>query len=268
MTSGSRRVSGELVRAYAMSQQQAEQELIAVNRRARLLLSSIAQVAPTEQAVLISGETGTGKTMVARLIHAQSASAALPLRVINCAALRDALLAEALWELDREATVREEGTMPRAVLLDEVGELSPWSQAVLLRKLESTKNARPTLRWISATHRELDVMAASGTFSRELLSHLRGVRLPLAPLRYRREEIAPLAMHFLRLALQSAGTAFVSIELSFLECLEHYDWPGNARELKNAMIRSLAINETGTLSLSELPDAVRLGARGFNCDTA
>jgi DNA-binding NtrC family response regulator len=258
------------VRAYAASCSPAEDELIAESRRARLLLETIARVAPTESSVLISGETGTGKTMVARKLHQQSASASLPLRVINCAALRDALLADALLELEREAAQRaaQHGCpLAQTVLLDEVGELSLWSQAVLLRKLQSAAETRPLVRLISATDRDVDVLVLRGTFSRELLVHLRAVRVPLAPLRDRREEIGPLALHFLRLSLRTLGLPFVSLENDFLRSLALYDWPGNARELKNAMIRTLAVNESGTLTINELPDAVRRGTRlKLGCD--
>jgi len=144
------------------------------------------------------------------------------------------------------------------VLLDEVGELSPWSQALLLHKLRS----RPPLhgpRFFASTHRDLDALVAAGAFSQELVARLGTARLTLQPLRERREEIVPLALHFLRLALRASGRSFVSVDPDLFHYLERHAWPGNARELRNAMLRTLAANESGTLELADLPDSVRLG---------
>jgi DNA-binding NtrC family response regulator len=265
MSPGKRRASGELVRAYPRSRASAERELFAASRRARAILDQIGKLAPTMRPVLVCGETGTGKTLVAGLLHERSARGSLPLRVINCAALPDALLADVLGELDDpqprgdQASAQESASVAKTLLLDEVGELSPWGQAVLLRTLtEENEKAR----FLSATHRDLDAMAAHGTFSRELLARLSVARILLPPLRERRDEVVPLALHFLRLALRAAGAGFISVDPELLECLERYDWPGNARELKNAMLRTLAVNDSGTLVVSDLPDAVRSGARG------
>jgi DNA-binding NtrC family response regulator len=277
MSPGSRRVSGELVRAYGSAHTEAEIEIVAHSLHGRGLLHEVEQLAPSFRAVLICGETGTGKTVLAKHLHERAALrsrtdeprvASLPiraaepvvatptLRVINCAALSDALLADLLWQLDNEAARADADSSSRTILLDEVGELSPWGQAVLLRKLQ-TEPLGSSARFIAATHRDLDVMAARGTFSRELLFRLCMARIVVAPLRARRDDVVPLALHFLRLALRTTGTRFVPVDADMYQSLERYDWPGNVRELKNAMFNALAVNESGTLTEADLPDAVR-----------
>jgi DNA-binding NtrC family response regulator len=266
-----------LVRAYGSAHTEAEIEIVAHSLHGRGLLHEVEQLAPSFRAVLICGETGTGKTVLAKHLHERAAArsrvpdsrvASLPsradepgastptLRVVNCAALSDALLADLLWQLDNEAARTDDHGTSRTILLDEVGELSPWGQAVLLRKLQN-EPLGSSARFIAATHRDLDVMAARGTFSRELLFRLCMARIVVAPLRARRDDVVPLALHFLRLALRATQTRFVPVDADMYQSLERYDWPGNVRELKNAMFNALAVNESGTLTEADLPDAVR-----------
>jgi DNA-binding NtrC family response regulator len=265
MSPGSRRVSGELVRAYGSAHVEAEHEVVAHSLHGRGLLHEVEQLAPSFRAVLICGETGTGKTVLARHLHERASArtragqpdaAAPPLRVVNCAALSDSLLADLLCQLDSEAAQAEGERATRTILLDEVGELSPWGQAVLLRKLQN-EPLSASARFIAATHRDLDVMATRGTFSQELLFRLCMARIAVAPLRARRDDIVPLALHFLRLALRASNTRFVPVDAEMYLSLERYDWPGNVRELKNAIFNALAVNESGTLTERDLPDAVR-----------
>jgi DNA-binding NtrC family response regulator len=260
MSSGSRRVSGELVRAYGAEHGEAERELIAHGPRSLAIMQHVSELATSSRSVLITGETGTGKTVVAHALHAQIQGASPELRVINCAALSDALLADLMGELDTEPVFSEQ-----TVLLDEIGELSPWGQAVLLHKLqvEAHPQRAPAqgrrLRFIAATHRNLDTMIAQGSFSRELMWRLNMARIGIEPLRARRDEIVPLALHFLRVGLQQAGTRFVTVDPDLFVCLEGYDWPGNVRELKNAICRTMAVNDGDMLGVTDLPDAVRNG---------
>jgi DNA-binding NtrC family response regulator len=262
MGPGSRRASGELVRAYDSARVDVESEVIAHGERSRAILYQLGQLAPSARSVLICGETGTGKTKLAQLLHSRGPQASRPLRVVNCAALSDALLADLMRELD---DARQRNTDPGTLFLDEIGELSPWGQAVLLHRLQSV--ATPT-RFVAATHRDLDAMALKGGFSRELINQLGSARITLSPLRARREEIVPLALHFLRLGLRAMGLKLVSVVPELFQVAERYDWPGNVRELENAMRRALAINESGMLEVADLPDAVRapphFSSRGYS----
>ncbi|HEX5658828.1 MAG TPA: sigma 54-interacting transcriptional regulator [Polyangiales bacterium] len=254
MGPGSRRVSGELVRAYPSTNVGSEGELIAPGELSRWLLHRLAQLARSPQSVLISGETGTGKTLFAQHLHEHGA-AARTLRIMNCAALRDGLLADLLSDLD---------AAPTTLFLDEVGELSPWGQAVLLRRLQ---HEHPHTRFIAATHRDLSQMVKHGHFSGELLAKLSGASLTVSPLRARREEVVPLALHFLRIGLRSANLKLISVEPELFELVERHDWPGNVRELRNAMLNALAVNDSGTLEIADLPDAVRAppaAAKGYS----
>ena len=259
MSSGSLRASGELVRAYGSKHGEANRGMSAVHgKHSKAVLQQCSELAVSARSVLLCGETGTGKTLVANLLHAQRAQA-VPLKLINCAALSDALLADLMAEL---ADDQAGAALERTVLLDEIGELSPWGQAVLLRHLQhGFRQGSPLrVRFLAATHRDLDAMIAAGAFSRELVWRLNMARITLAPLRARPDEIEPLALHFLRLGLRQAREPFVSLDPALTRCLQAYDWPGNVRELKNAMFGALAVNESGTLSALDLPDAVRNGA--------
>lgn len=257
MSAAAGRLSTELVCAYGQADADAETLAVAESANARRLLQEISLLAPTRRPVLLCGETGTGKTHFARLLHAHSPSAALPLRVVNCAALPESLFASFLGELYEETERMQTSAVSRAVLLDEVGELSPWGQAVLLRRLQLETATGPGPRFIAATHRDLPAMARTGAFSRELLGKLSVARVVLPPLRERRSEIVPLAMHFLRLQMRATGRAFVQVRPALLDSLAQHDWPGNARELRNAMLRTLAANEDGELDVGELPESVR-----------
>jgi transcriptional regulator with AAA-type ATPase domain len=238
MSPCSPRVSGELVRAYPSTQ--GEGELLVPGQASRLLLRHLTRLADEAHSVLIFGETGTGKTAFVPYLRGARA-----LRVVNCAALGDGLLAERLRDLDRAPTM---------LFLDEVGELSPWGQAVLLHRLQQLPSQT---RFVAATHRDLAQGVRRGSFSGELLGALSGSCVHVSPLRARREDIAPLALHFLRLGLRSASVDFVAVRTELLQQLERHDWPGNVRELRNAMLSALARHESGTLELEDLPDAVR-----------
>jgi DNA-binding NtrC family response regulator len=224
---------------------------LACSAASQRLLSVITRRTASPAPLLISGETGTGKTLLARTVHETREQGPRTLHVINCAALHDALLDEALAPLSHAA----EGT---TVLLDEVGELSPRGQAQLVALLEH-RSAGSGL--IASTQRDLEALTAAGQFSRPLFEEIAGVRVSLTPLRKRREEIVPLALHFLSRALVVAGLPSVSVEHELLGCLHDYAWPGNVRELQNAMLEAIALSDGEILAVRDLPDRVQRGTR-------
>ncbi|MGH9474953.1 MAG: sigma-54 interaction domain-containing protein [Terriglobales bacterium] len=211
-------------------------------------------VAPRRTAVLVLGETGTGKEMIAQEIHAASPRAARPLVVVNCAAIPEALLESELFGFVRGAFtgavqsrsgrifVAHTGTL----FLDEIGELPLGLQAKLLRflqqgelqRLGSNDPQRVDVRVIAATNTDLQAKVASGDFRRDLYYRLAVFPIELKPLRERPDDIVPLARHFLRELQAEAGGAGPCFAPETLDLLEQYLWPGNVRELQHALERA------------------------------
>lgn len=245
----------ELVRVYPADDGETDR-YIAASGRAQLLLTDLAHSTMADGPLLIRGETGTGKTLLARTAHALGRQAAGRLKIVSCAALSDGLIAEVLGPPIRSEDV------PVTLLLDEVGELSPWSQAVLMQWLLGAAPAR----LIATTQRDLEGLAACGQFSRELLASLGSEHVSLAPLRKRRAEIVPLALHFLALALAESSIPAVAVDRAVLACVEQHPWPGNARELRNAMYRAITLNDSGVLGLADLPERVHGGTDAITCE--
>jgi NtrC-family two-component system response regulator AlgB len=252
MAAGSGR-GRELVRVHASDVSEVER-YVAESAGAKLLLRDLEHSTMASSPLLIRGETGTGKTLLARTIHGFG-KPLHALRIVSCAALSDGLLAEVLGAPDTDA--RDE-----TLLLDEVGELSPWGQAVVVQWLSI---AAPR-QLLATTQRDLPALAATGQFSPALLECLGGEHVRLAPLRKRRDEIVPLALHFLGLALATTHTPCASVEREVLDALTKHRWPGNARELKNAMFRALAFNDSGVLTLLDLPERVRGETSRITCE--
>ncbi len=217
--------------------------------------------------VLVRGETGTGKELVVRALHARSRRAEAPFCAINCAAVPGTLLESSLFGHVRGAftgaTDSRQGLFVEAgdgtVFLDEVGELRPEAQAALLRVLEtrtvvpvgSVREVPVRARVVAATHRDLAAMVAAGTFREDLLHRLDVVAIELPPLRERREHIRPLARRFLAAALTEVGRATVQVADAVWPALEMADWPGNVRQLRNAMIRAAALCEGEVVTLDD-----------------
>jgi two-component system response regulator AtoC len=239
--------SYELVRAYS-AKSGAHTRVVRASLAARKLGREIAELSATTVPVLIAGETGTGKTLVAQELRG-SAEGGVAL-TLNCASLSEAQFAQFVLDDLKSA---QSGS---SLFLDEIGELSPWAQAVLLRAL-SDRDPSQGPRLLAATSRDLEAMVRNGGFSAELLMRLRGVTLQLAPLRERIEEIGPLALHFVRLALMSTRSQVVSMDPCVVSALEHHDWPGNVRELRNTIQAALAVCSDGYLCIEGLPDGLR-----------
>ena len=231
----------------------------------------IAQVGPGDAAILIQGETGTGKELVARAIHHHSPRSDKPFIPVDCAAIGETVIESELFGHVKGAFtgahVATMGLMRSAhrgtLFLDELGELSPTIQVKLLRTVQenevrpvgSAKRHRIDIRLVSATNRDLETDVASGRFREDLYYRLNVVGLKVPPLRERREDISLLTRYF----IQRFATAFSpvrDITPAALVCLENYQWPGNVRELENVIRRAVALGKRGAIQRADLPAAI------------
>ena len=222
------------------------------------LRQKIAQVAPTDSTVLIQGETGTGKELVARAIHEQSARRERPLVKLNCAALPRELVESELFGHEKGAFTgalqQRRGRFELAdggtLFLDEVGELPLDAQAKLLRVLQEqefervggTRSLRTDVRVIAATNRDLQARVAAGAFRSDLYYRLNVFPLPVPALRERREDIPLLLRHFAAKAARKLGRTLDGIAPEFIERAAAYGWPGNIRELENMVERAAIVS--------------------------
>jgi two-component system, NtrC family, nitrogen regulation response regulator NtrX len=232
------------------------------------------RVAPTDSTVLILGESGTGKDLLAQEIHARSPRAAKPFVAVNCAALPETLIESELFGYERGAFTgaaqQKKGKFELAnsgtLFLDEIGDMNPVTQAKVLRALENrvierlggTQSIPVDVRVISATHRNLPAEIRAGKFREDLYYRLRVVTIELPALREHKEDISVLADQFLQAHGSRLGrTARLSREA--LAAIERYDWPGNVRELKNALERSLVLCRGDEIGIVDLPEEVAAG---------
>jgi two-component system, NtrC family, response regulator AtoC len=223
--------------------------------------------------VLLHGETGSGKEVVARFIHEHGPRRDKPLLAVNCAALPAQLVESTLFGHEKGAFTgavqRHVGVFEAAsggtVFLDEIGELPADAQGKLLRVLEtktitrvgSTQEIAIDVRILAASYRDLEAMIADGTFRQDLFYRLNAVTMAVPPLRARIDDIAPLAERFLALANAANGTAVTQIEPEAMAALLRCSWPGNVRELRNAIERAVVIAEDDAVTLDDLPSRVR-----------
>ncbi|MBX2811910.1 MAG: sigma-54 dependent transcriptional regulator [Myxococcales bacterium] len=233
------------------------------------IFANVDQVAPSVVPVLILGETGTGKEIIARSIHGRSGRRVKPFRCLNCGGLAETLIEATFFGHERGAftgaTDRKSGVFEAAhqgtVFLDEVGELPPSGQAALLRVLETKSITRlggideisVDVRIVAATHRDLEAMCATGQFRWDLYYRLNVVGISLPPLRERPEEIAPLAKRFVQAAAQVNQRSVSGISAQAIEHLVGYTWPGNVRELKNVVERAVVIARGVQVEVADLP---------------
>lgn len=242
----------------------------------RRLYDVASRVARGTIGVLLVGETGVGKEVLAEHVHRHSPRAAAPLVRINCAALSESLVESELFGHDRGAFTgaakERDGLIEAAdggsVMLDEVGELPLAVQAKLLRVLEDRKVTRVgataprqvDVRFIAATNRDLEADVASGAFRRDLYFRLAGAVLAIPPLRARRAEIEPLARAFLADAAGRNGLPVLTLTPAALAALQDHAWPGNVRELKSAIERAVLVADGGVIDVPDLALAVPPGA--------
>ncbi len=216
------------------------------------------RVAETKSTVLITGETGTGKELIARAIHNRSAQRDMPLIKVNCAAIPESLLESELFGHVRGAftgaATTKKGKFALAdggtIFLDEIGTMSPALQSKLLRVLQerefeplgSERTEKIDVRVIAATNRDLRQMVAEGKFQEDLFYRLNVIPIELPPLRERRDDIPALVDHFLKKHAQRTGRRIDRIDDGVLAQLQQYDWPGNVRELENAIERAVVLS--------------------------
>jgi DNA-binding NtrC family response regulator len=229
-------------------------------------------IAPSETRILITGESGVGKEVLADVIHAWSSRSAGPLVKVNCAAIPETLLESELFGHEKGSFTgahaqrigRFEEANDGTIFLDEIGEMSPQLQAKLLRvtqdgtfqRVGSNREVQTNARILTATNRNLEELVKAGKFREDLFYRLNVVELNIPPLRERREDILPLAALFI--AEFAKGRARFSDAAA--SCLERYPWPGNVRELRNAMERAVLLARSELILPEHLPGRVREAA--------
>jgi PAS domain S-box-containing protein len=243
-------------------------EIVGASNPLKAVLSRIAKVAPTDSTVLITGETGTGKELVARAIHRKSARAERAFVSVNCAAIPRDLIPSELFGHEKGAftgaTQRRLGRFELAdggtIFLDEVGELLPDTQVALLRVLQERELERVgggqtihvNVRVITATNRDLEAGVANGTFRQDLFYRLNVFPIEVPPLRERKDDLLLLVEYFVQRYGVKAGKEIRSIDKKTLDLFQSYDWPGNIRELQNVIERSVILSSGDVFSVDEL----------------
>jgi PAS domain S-box-containing protein len=243
------------------------EQIVGTSPSLRNVLSRVSKVAPTDSSVLITGETGTGKELVARAIHRRSRRSSSAFVSVNCAAIPRDLIASELFGHEKGAftgaTQRRLGRFELAeggtIFLDEVGELPAETQIALLRVLQEHEfervgaagTIRTNVRVIAATNRDLEAAIAAGTFRSDLFYRLNVFPIEMPSLRERREDIPLLVEYFIDRFARQAGKSFQALNKKSLHLLQSYPWPGNIRELQNVIERSVIVCETEKFSVDQ-----------------
>jgi DNA-binding NtrC family response regulator len=242
--------------------------IVGRSRAMQEMIGTLERVAQARSTVLITGETGTGKELAARAIHARSAEREMPLIKVNCAAIPEALLESELFGHVRGAftgaTSNRRGRFTLAdggtIFLDEIGTLGLAVQAKLLRVLQerefepvgSERTQKVDVRVIAATNRDLRALVSEDRFQEDLYYRLSVIPIELPPLRERRDDIAPLVEHFVEKHAQRVGREVERIEESALDRLRAYDWPGNVRELENTIERAVVLASGSVIDVASI----------------
>ena len=243
------------------------EEIVGTSEPLQNVLSRISKVSPTDSGVLITGETGTGKELVARAIHRRSRRASRAFVAVNCGVIPRDLIASELFGHEKGAFTgatqlrlgRFELAAGGTIFLDEIGELPAETQIALLRILQEqefervggTITIRADVRVIAATNRDLEAAIHAGTFRSDLFYRLNVFPIEMPSLRERREDIPLLVEYFLDRYARSAGKRFRAVNRGSLDLLQAYPWPGNIRELQNVIERSVIVSESEIFSVDE-----------------
>jgi transcriptional regulator with GAF, ATPase, and Fis domain len=243
------------------------EEIVGTSPALQAVLSRVSKVAPTDSTVLITGETGTGKELVARAIHRRSHRSSRAFVSVNCAAIPRDLIASELFGHEKGsftgATQQRLGRFELAgggtIFLDEVGELPAETQIALLRVLQEhefervggTRSIQTDVRVIAATNRDLQAAIAAGTFRSDLFYRLNVFPIEIPSLRERREDIPLLVEYFIDRYARKVGKIIRGVNKKTLDLLQLYPWPGNIRELQNVIERSVIVCETENFSVDE-----------------
>lgn len=272
LLSAARRRDAEEVLRRAIERPYTFEGFLGESPAMRAVYSIIDRVAASSVDVLVTGETGTGKELVARALHQRSRRAAAPFVPVDCGAIPDALMESEFFGHERGAftgaDARRMGLVEFAdggtLFLDEVGELPLALQAKLLRVLQERRVRRVgarqetsvDVRVIAATSRNLDIMVDRGEFRRDLYYRINVVRIDLPPLRERGDDIGLLAEFFANRAAQEMGKPVSGLSIDAYQVLKNYHWPGNVRELQNVIRRAVAMTRSATPDVEDLPDEI------------
>jgi len=254
-----------------------EQELIGKSRPIKKLREQAERVGPTEGWVLITGENGTGKEVLARMIHRQSMRKDAPFVSVNCAAIPEELIESELFGYEKGAFTGAEDRKPGkfdladggTLFLDEIGDMSLRTQSKVLRILQEqqfervggARSVKVDVRVIAATNKDLEQEMKNGSFREDLFYRLNVIPLHLPPLRERKEDIPLLADHFLKEFASRSRLGAKRLGDKVVDAMKSYSWPGNVRELKNVLERMVILSDGDEISLSDLPASVA-GAAG------
>ena len=252
--------------------------LIGSSPQVRLLLHLVRKVAPAPSAVLLRGESGTGKGLLARAIHDNSPRAGKPFVKVHCSDLAASLLESELFghvkgaftNAIKDKVGRFEAAHGGSVFLDEIGDVAPEVQIKLLRVLQemtfervgSSDPVQVDVRVIAATHQDLEALIRQGRFREDLYYRLNVLPVAVPPLRERAEDIPELVLHFLRIYGQRAGKAGLQIDDDALLLLKAFPWPGNVRQLENAIEHAAAFAEGPVVTVRDLPLEVQAADDG------
>lgn len=244
-------------------------EVVGTSSAMRRVLEQVSMVSSSDTTALIRGESGTGKELIARAIHANSSRRYMPIVVVNCGALSEGLLESELFGHEKGAFTgaqyRRKGKFEMAdggtLFLDEIGDISLKTQVDLLRVLEEKKISRVggnaeipvDFRLIAATNKNLEALTAEEKFREDLYYRVNVFSIAIPPLRERRDDIGPLAEHFLKRFSRSMNKGVARIAPATMELLRRFDWPGNVRELQNAIERAVLVCKSGEVQPEDLP---------------